>query len=66
MERVEDGSAAANAGIEPGDIVHKVNRHTVHTAAETRHELKRIPTGSAVFLLIWRDGDEQLVEMGTE
>jgi S1-C subfamily serine protease len=66
VERVDDGGVAANAGIEPGDIVRRVNQHTVHTAAETLHELQRIPTGSAVFLLIWRNGDEQLVEMGTE
>jgi serine protease Do len=66
VERVADGSLAANAGIEPGDIVRKVNRHTVHTVAETLHELQRTRVGSPVFLLIWRDGDEQLVEMGTE
>jgi serine protease Do len=66
VERVEDGSVAANAGIEPGDIVRKVNRRTVHTAAEAVLELQRTPIGGTVFLLIWRDGHEQLVEMGTE
>lgn len=60
---VEDGTAAAVAGIEPGDIVRRINTQTIRTAAEARRELQRLPSGSTVFLLVWREGEEQIVEM---
>ena len=63
MERVEAGSAADAAGLEPGDVVRKINQQTIRTAAEARRQLQRIPVGSPVFLLICRDDEEQLVEM---
>jgi len=66
VERVEDGSVAETAGIEPGDILRKINQHMVHTAAEAQRELQRLPIGSPVFLLIWREGDERIVEMDIE
>jgi S1-C subfamily serine protease len=66
VERVEPGSAAETAGLEPGDVIRKINQHTIRTAAEARRELQRIPAGSTVFLLICRDDEEQIVEMDTE
>jgi S1-C subfamily serine protease len=66
VERVEPGSVAEMAGLEPGDVIRKINQHTIRTAAEARRELQRIPAGSTVFLLICRDDEEQLVEMDTE
>jgi serine protease Do len=66
VEHVEDDSVAAMAGIEPGDIIRKINQHMVRTAAETTRELQRLPAGSTVFLLVWRDGQERIVEMNTE
>jgi S1-C subfamily serine protease len=66
VERVEDGSLAAMAGIEPRDIIRKINQHAIRTAAEARRELQRIPAGGTVFLLIWREGEERIVEMDTE
>jgi serine protease Do len=66
VERVAPGSAAETAGLEPGDVIRKINQHTIRTAAEALRELQRIPAGSTVFLLICRDGEEQIVEMDTE
>jgi S1-C subfamily serine protease len=66
VEAVEDGSTAAAAGIEPGDVIRKINTHMIRTAAEARRELQRIPTGTTVFLLVWREGEEQIVEMDRE
>ena len=63
VKSVEHDSPAAEAGIEEGDVVRKVNRRTVHTAAETTRELQRIPAGRPTFVLVWRDGREMLVEM---
>ena len=66
VKRVEDGSIAATADIEPGDVIRRINQQTIRTAAEAVHELQRIPAGSTVFLLIWRDGEERLIEIETE
>lgn len=66
VERVEAGSAADAAGLEPGDVVRKINQQTIRTAAEARRELQRISVGSTVFLLICRDDAEQLVEMNRQ
>jgi serine protease Do len=63
VESVEDESPAAEAGIEEGDIVRKVNRRAVRTAAEATRELQRIPVGRPTFVLVWRAGRELLVEM---
>ena len=64
--QIQDGSVAADAGIEKGDVVRRVNQRTTRTAAEAMHELRRMPTGRTAFLLIWRNGEEILVEMPTE
>ena len=66
VEQVQSGGVADTAGLETGDVVRKVNRQTTRTAAEAMHELRRMPTGGTAFLLIWRDGDELLVELPTE
>jgi S1-C subfamily serine protease len=63
---VEDDSPAAEAGIEEGDIVRKVNRRIVHTAAEATRELQRVQVGRPTFVVVWRAGRETLVEMHRE
>jgi serine protease Do len=63
VQQVELGSLAATAGIESGDIVRKVNTRAVRTAADAKHALGRVPAGATVFLLICRDGAEQLIEL---
>jgi len=58
-----DDTPAARAGVEQGDVVRKVNRRTVHTAAEATRELQGIEAGRPAFLLIWRNGNQMLIEM---
>jgi serine protease Do len=61
---VREGSAAALAGIEMGDVVRKVNRRAVHTASDALRELQRLPVGNGTaFVLVSREGDELLVEL---
>ena len=66
VEDVENGSAAAAAGIEPGDVIRKINTQTIRTAADAQRELQRIPAGSTVFLLVSQDGEDRIVEMERE
>jgi len=63
VRSVEDDSPAAEAGIEEGDIVRKVNQRIVHTAAEATRELQRIQARRPTFVIVWRGGQETLVEM---
>jgi S1-C subfamily serine protease len=66
VQQVEDGGVAATAGIEKGDVVRRVNQQTVSTAAEALRELRRTRMGSTVFVLIWRNGDERIIELPEE
>lgn len=63
VREVARGSLGASAGIEPGDILGKVNTRAVRTAAEAEHVLQNVRPGSPAFLVISRDGVEQLREL---
>jgi serine protease Do len=60
---VERNGAAFNAGLAPGDIILEVNRQAVNTVAQDTKALQSAVPGSPVFLLIWRDGQEQFVTL---
>ena len=55
---VEPQSAAARAGIAPGDVVLEVNRQGVAGAADAARELGTVPSGGTAFLLVLRNGQE--------
>lgn len=63
VREVARGSAAAGAGIEPGDIIRKVNTRAVRTAADAEQALQHVRPGGTAFLVISRDGAEQLFEL---
>jgi len=60
---VDRNSAAFNAGLAPGDIILEVNRQPVNSVAQVTKALQSAPPGAPVFVLIWRDGQEQFVTM---
>jgi serine protease Do len=55
---VEQGSPAARAGMQPGDVLTRVGRQPVETAADAQRELARIPSGGTAFLRVIRGGQE--------
>jgi serine protease Do len=63
---VEPGSPAARAGLAAGDIIIRVGRETVETAAEASRELGRIPARGTVFLRVLRNGQETFVTVTKE
>jgi len=63
---VEPGSSAARAGLAPGDVITRVGRETVETAAEASRELGRIPSRGTAFLRVLRNGQETFVAVTKE
>ena len=63
---VEQGSPAARAGMQPGDVIVRVGRQEVETAADAQRELARIPSGGTAFLRVVRGGQETFVTVTKE
>jgi serine protease Do len=53
---VQPGSPADNAGLQRGDIIVEVNRKPVKSAADATQDLKSIPAGQDVMVLVWSQG----------
>jgi serine protease Do len=60
---VERGSAAANAGVAPGDVIIEVNRQPVSNVSQVTRELQKATPGTPVFLLVSRDGQQFFITM---
>jgi serine protease Do len=60
---VERGSAAANAGVQPNDVILEVNREQVSNLSQVTRALQNAAAGRPVFLLVWRDGQQFFVTM---
>lgn len=58
---VSDGSAAASAGIEPGDVLTSLNGATLRNSGELRNTEGLLPLGSTVTLALLRDGKSRTV-----
>ena len=66
VEDVEPFTAAADAGIVPGDVILEVNRQAVQSARDASRELTRVKPGRPAFLLLARRGNRVFVEMRRE
>jgi serine protease Do len=56
VQRVVPGSSADDAGLQRGDIITEVNRHPVHSAADVKAELAKVPQGEDALVLVWSNG----------
>ncbi|HLG55828.1 MAG TPA: trypsin-like peptidase domain-containing protein [Vicinamibacterales bacterium] len=63
---VEQGGAAARAGLRPGDVIVRVGRQAVASAADAQRELGRVPSRGTAFLRVVRDGQETFVSVTKE
>jgi serine protease Do len=63
---IEQGSPAARAGIQPGDVIVRVGRQPVESAAEAQRELARVASGGTAFLRVLRGGQETFVTVTKE
>jgi S1-C subfamily serine protease len=60
---VDRGSAAANAGVQPNDVILEVNREPVANLSQVTRALQNAAPGRPVFMLVWRDGQQFFVTM---
>ncbi len=63
---VEQGGAAATAGLAPGDVILRVGSTTVNSAADAQRALESVPSGRPAFLRVLRNGQEQFVTVTKE
>jgi serine protease Do len=57
---------AADAGIQPGDVILEVNHAPVRSARGAGTELRKVGSGRLAFLLVSRQGNQLFVEMRKE
>jgi serine protease Do len=60
---VDRGSVAANAGIQPNDVIVEINRQPVANVSQVTRALQNATAGRPVFLVVWRDGQEFFITM---
>ena len=63
---VEPGSPAARVGLRGGDIIVRVGREAIETAAQAGSELGQVPSGGTAFLRVLRGGRESFVAVTKE
>ena len=52
--QVQPGGKAAQAGIQPGDVIKEMNRKPVRTPKDVKEEMNKVKPGEAVRMLVQR------------
>ena len=63
IRRVTAGSAAAEIGLQPGDMLLQINGQAVSSPIEVQQLIRAIPAGQTAMLEIWRNGAQQEVSV---
>jgi serine protease Do len=58
---VEEGSAAARAGIRAGDVITQANREVIASASDLARVIGQLRSGGNLLLLVQRDGNSRFV-----
>lgn len=61
VSSVDQSSAAAEGGLQEGDVIMEVNRQPVTTVSELNHAISAAPQGKAILLLVNRAGTTAFV-----
>jgi S1-C subfamily serine protease len=59
ITHVEPGSAAARAGIAPGDVIVRANGQPIQDAGDLRNLIGLLPVGADLQIVAYRDGRER-------
>jgi serine protease Do len=57
VETVRPASPAEDAGLAPGDVILEINRHPVQSADKFVGEVRSVPAGKDILLLVWSRGN---------
>lgn len=56
VQDVQPGSPADNAGLQRGDVIIEVDRHSEQSAADVAKALADVPKGQDALVLVWSSG----------
>jgi serine protease Do len=56
VAQVQPASPAEDAGLASGDVILEINRKPVTSAEQFRNDVKALPTGKDMLLLVWANG----------
>ncbi len=56
VEDVQPGSPADNAGLQQGDVIVEVDRHSEQSADDVAKALSNVPKGQDALVLVWSNG----------
>lgn len=63
VERVQEGQPADEAGLKRGDVITSIDGTPVGNVGELRFQIASIPPGTAVKVVVMREGDEKQFEV---
>ncbi len=63
VRKVLPGSAAAQSGLKPGDVLLQIDRKNVKNVADFRKKVANLPTGRMIPVLVHRQGADQFIVM---
>src|SRR5271157_2696963 len=56
IQRVQPGSPAEEAGLQPGEVIVSVNRRPTQSASDVQKALANVPQGQDAMVLVWGNG----------
>jgi serine protease Do len=56
VEDVQPGSPADNAGLQRGDVIMEVDRHSEQSAGDVAQALSNVAKGQDALVLVWSNG----------
>jgi serine protease Do len=65
VQGVTDDSPAADAGLQPGDVIVRVDRHPVASVAQLKERLQKHHAGAPILLLVHRQGGSLFLTVHT-
>jgi serine protease Do len=56
IQRIQPGSPAEEAGLQPGEVIVSVNRRPTQSASDVQKALANVPKGQDAMVLVWGNG----------
>jgi Do/DeqQ family serine protease len=63
VSSLSEGGAAAESGIESGDVIQKIDDRPVNNVPQLQEQVSRYRPGDKVKVTVWRDGKQQIVDV---